>query len=34
MEEAEDRRVADKSNRPGSQDRGRSPFGDEHATKE
>ncbi|KAG5922335.1 hypothetical protein E4U42_005506 [Claviceps africana] len=33
-EEAEDRRSAEKSKRPGSGDRERSPFGDEHATKE
>ncbi|EFY90059.1 putative OPY2 protein [Metarhizium acridum CQMa 102] len=34
MEEAEERRGVDKTDRPGSGDRGRSPFGDEHATKE
>lgn len=33
MEEAEDRREADQTDRPASQDRGRSPFSDEHATK-
>ncbi|KAG5927702.1 hypothetical protein E4U53_002819 [Claviceps sorghi] len=33
-EEAEDRRSAEKGKRPGSGDRERSPFGDEHATKE
>lgn len=34
VEEAEERRGADKAQRPGSVDRGRSPFGDEHATRE
>lgn len=34
MEEAEERRGLDKTNRPGSGDRGRSPFSDAHATKE
>ncbi|KAG6016845.1 hypothetical protein E4U43_002971 [Claviceps pusilla] len=33
-EEAEERRGAEKDKRPGSGDRERSPFGDEHATKE
>ncbi|KAG6006370.1 hypothetical protein E4U21_007101 [Claviceps maximensis] len=33
-EEVEERRGAEKSKRPGSGDRERSPFGDEHATKE
>ncbi|GAO14350.1 uncharacterized protein UV8b_07521 [Ustilaginoidea virens] len=33
-EEAEERRAPDQTNRPASADRGRSPFGDEHATQE
>lgn len=33
-EEAEESRGTDRMTRPGSGDRGRSPFGDEHATKE
>ncbi|KHN96677.1 Membrane anchor Opy2 [Metarhizium album ARSEF 1941] len=34
MEEAEERRGVDNINRPSSGDRGRSPFSDEHATRE
>lgn len=34
MEEAEERRGVDKTDRPGSGDRGRSPFSDAHATKD